>query len=122
MTSVYATLSDVLAYPKVSTKTLLYRPSQKASCRQINFCLLFMPHMYYTSIIIQAFIYLDHQWSGQESMTASSCEKFSQLTLFNTNSPQSWRQIADILNSMASPQFRFSPPSVRKKFMTLPNK
>ena len=55
MTPLYATPSDVLTYPKVSTKTLVYRPSQEASCGQINFCLLSMPHMFYIPIIIQAF-------------------------------------------------------------------
>ena len=55
MTPLYTAPSDVLAYPNVSTKTLVYSPSEEARWGQINFCLLFMSHMYYTSIIIQAF-------------------------------------------------------------------
>ena len=52
MTPLYTTPSDVLAYPKVSTKTLAYPPFQQASCGQINFYLLFMSHMCHTSIVI----------------------------------------------------------------------
>ena len=71
MSPLYTTSSDVLAYPKVSTKTLVYPPFQEASCRQINFCLLFMPNVYCKSILLlpKLFMYLDCQWSGQESMT-----------------------------------------------------
>ena len=35
------------------------------------------------------------------------------------NRGQTWTQIADILNSIASPQFRVSQRSVRERFTTL---
>ena len=74
-------------------------------------------------LLSKFFIYLDRQWSGQESMTASRYEKFSQLTRFNTNSPQRQKgtslDTADILNSIASPRFRVSQRSVRERFKTL---
>ena len=109
MTPLYATPSDVLAYPKVSTKTLVYPPSQEASCGQINFCLLFMPHMYYTSIIIQAFYIFRPPIEWTREHDSFLIQELLTVDPFQyKRSPvkrgQAWTQIADILNSILNSQ------------------
>ena len=113
MTPLYATPSDILAYPKFSTKTLVYPPSQEASCGQINFCLLFMPHMYYTSTIIQAFYIFRPPMEWTREHDSFLIRDILTIDLFQykhstVKRGQAWTQIADILNSIASPQFRVS--------------
>ena len=108
MSQLNATPSDVIAYPKVSTKTFVYPHSQEANCKQINFCLLFMPHMYCTSIIIQAFYIFrppmectrEHDsFLIQEILTVDPFQ-YKQSTVKRGHA---WPEIADILNSIASP-------------------
>ena len=124
MTPLYATPSDVLTYPKVSTKTLVYRPSQEASCGQINFCLLSMPHMLYIPITIQAFYIfrppiewtIEHDsFLIQELLTVN----FFQYKQSTVKRGQAWTQIADILNIIANQQFQISQRSVCERFTTL---
>ena len=115
----YATPSDVLAYPKVSTKTLVYPPSQEASCRQINFCLLFMPHMYYKSIILQAFYIFRPPMEWAREQDSFLIREILTVDPFQNKQStvkrgQAWTQAADILNSIASLQFQVSQRSVVK--------
>ena len=124
MSPLCATPSDVRAYPKVSTKTLVYPPSQEASCRQFNFCWLFMPHMYYTFFIIQTFYIFrpQREWTREHDsflireIPAVDPFQYKQSTV---KKGQPWTQIADILNSIGSPQFLVSQRSVCERFTKL---
>ena len=113
MTPLYTTPSDVLAYPNVSPKTLVYPPSQEASCGQINFCLLFLSHMYYISIVIQGFYIFRPPMEWTREHDSFLIRDILTIDLFQykhstVKRGQAWTQIADILNSITSPQFRVS--------------
>ena len=88
--SQYYTPSDVATcLSKSVKKPLVYPPSQKASCWLINFCLSFISCMYNVSIIIETFCILRPPIEWIREHGSFWYKKFSQLTRFNTDSPQS---------------------------------